>query len=397
MNVFRVLPWRAALPLLVILVTVSAASAVTGLMVSEAPATIASIVGTGGNVIAVYGNVSRIPETSTVPASALPKLENLPGVLVASPEVLSPALANGQAVFVRGVSLPSFVALDHPALITGSWPLANGSAVLVGSRLAANLRVEAGDSLSLASFFGGSPQQVLVSGIFQTGTSRDDEIVTSLALAQQIRGIGKDTVTLYRVEIDPSRFNSSALVTVLGGNQTSRTAPNSQAAQILPTSVLLSAGSYLAGNPAQAIDTILSRNLGLSQSSLWSLVVVVVLCSSLAVYYGAAWTVDAYSPLLNLLSSIGLSGGKKVGYPLLIVGLGSLAACFIGSVVGYLGLLYVSGVLSIQVLFHSFVPTFSFPVTAASVLLPTAVSLVALTYCSRGIGPRAGAEYARAQ
>jgi hypothetical protein len=391
-NAFRLLPWRAAAPLLVILVAVSAASTVTGLMVSEVPTALASIVGTGGNVISVYSNVSRLPETSTVALSALPKLESLLGVTIVSPEVLSPALANDEVVFVRGVNVTSFMALDHPVLVRGLWPNGSVNTVLVGSRLAGNLKVNPGDSISLASFEGGPSHQVVVSGIFQTNTARDDELITNLGLAQQIRGVDGGTVSLYRVEIDPSRFNSSALLVALGANQSSGAVPGGQATQILPTSVLLTAGKYLVGEPVQAVDMILARNLGLSESSLWSLVVVVVLCSALAVYYGALWTLDAYSPLFNLLGSIGMSRRRKTGYLVLIVGLGSLVACLIGFVAGFYGLVYVSGALSVKVLFHSFIPTFNLGAALAAILLPTAIALAALVYSSQKGGPQFGAE-----
>ena len=381
MNVFRLFPWRAALPLFVILVAVSAASTVTGLMVSEVPVAVASITGAGGNVIAIYGSTSRLPESSTIAASALTKLESLPGVMVVSPEVLSPALADGRVVFVRGVNLSSFIALDHPELVRGAWPTGNWSSVLVGSRLAGSLGVSAGSSLTLASFTGGPSYSVTVAGIFQTNTARDDEVVTNLTIAQQIRGIQADAVSLFRVEIQPSLFSSPALLSALGINQSSKGATGGQTTQILPTSVLLSAGKYLVGNPAQAVDTILSRNLGLSESSLWSLVVVVILCSALAVYYGASWTLDTYSPLLNLLGSIGMSRRRQAGYLTLTVGLGSLAMCVVGSFLGFFGLVTVARLLSIEVLFHSFVPTFDLTVAVVSVLLPTAVALSALVYC----------------
>ena len=66
--------------------------------------------------------------------------------------------------------------------VSGSWPDDNSRDILVGDRLAEKLNAKAGDTLSLSN------QSLRVSGILSTGGAEDNEILTPLAVAQQILG-----------------------------------------------------------------------------------------------------------------------------------------------------------------------------------------------------------------
>jgi putative ABC transport system permease protein len=66
--------------------------------------------------------------------------------------------------------------------VSGAWPDDNSQNVLVGERLANRLNAHSGDELTVAN------RDLKVSGILSTGGAEDDEIVTPLALAQQILG-----------------------------------------------------------------------------------------------------------------------------------------------------------------------------------------------------------------
>jgi len=66
--------------------------------------------------------------------------------------------------------------------VAGAWPDDSSRDVLVGERLAARLSVKPGDQITV------SGRELHVSGILSTGGSEDDQIVTPIALAQEILG-----------------------------------------------------------------------------------------------------------------------------------------------------------------------------------------------------------------
>jgi putative ABC transport system permease protein len=66
--------------------------------------------------------------------------------------------------------------------VSGAWPRDNSRDVLVGERLAARLGTKSGDQITAAG------RTLRVSGILSTGGAEDDQVVGSLALAQEILG-----------------------------------------------------------------------------------------------------------------------------------------------------------------------------------------------------------------
>jgi putative ABC transport system permease protein len=66
--------------------------------------------------------------------------------------------------------------------VAGQWPGDRSQDTLVGERLAARISAKMGDEITVAG------RQLQVSGILSTGASEDDEIVSPLALAQEILG-----------------------------------------------------------------------------------------------------------------------------------------------------------------------------------------------------------------
>jgi putative ABC transport system permease protein len=66
--------------------------------------------------------------------------------------------------------------------VAGAWPDDSSRDVLVGERLAARLSVKPGDQITVSGL------ELHVSGILSTGGSEDDQIVTPIALAQEILG-----------------------------------------------------------------------------------------------------------------------------------------------------------------------------------------------------------------
>jgi putative ABC transport system permease protein len=89
----------------------------------------------------------------------------------------SKRLTFGKEDFVTGVRI------THPWWkVQGAWPDDNSSDVLLGEGLAKKLGRKAGDEIEIAG------QAHRVAGILSAGGGEDDQIVASLALAQQILG-----------------------------------------------------------------------------------------------------------------------------------------------------------------------------------------------------------------
>src|SRR5579863_3156217 len=89
----------------------------------------------------------------------------------------SKQLTFGKEDFITGVRI------THPWWkVQGAWPNDNSSDVLLGESLAAKLNRKPGDEIDIAG------QTHRVTGILSTGGAEDNQIVTSLALAQQILG-----------------------------------------------------------------------------------------------------------------------------------------------------------------------------------------------------------------
>ena len=89
----------------------------------------------------------------------------------------SKRLTFGKEDFVTGVRV------THPWWkVRGAWPDDNSSDVLLGESLAEKLGRKPGDEIDIAG------QTYRVAGILSTGGAEDNEIVASLALAQQILG-----------------------------------------------------------------------------------------------------------------------------------------------------------------------------------------------------------------
>jgi len=89
----------------------------------------------------------------------------------------SQPLTFGKDDFVTGVRI------THPWWnVQGAWPEDHSQDVLLGERLSAKLDRKPGDSIQIA----GRPHRV--SGILSTGGAEDDQIVSPLALAQEVLG-----------------------------------------------------------------------------------------------------------------------------------------------------------------------------------------------------------------
>ena len=119
----------------------------------------------------ITGFAPMLPVTTSVTTPASSRDVTLLGTY------FSKELKFGKEDFVTGVR-----ATNPWWKVQGGWPDDQGSDVLVGERLAAALRVQPGDHVAVAG------QNHRISGILLTGGAEDEQVVSPLAVAQQILG-----------------------------------------------------------------------------------------------------------------------------------------------------------------------------------------------------------------
>ena len=115
----------------------------------------------------IVGFSPMLPVNVTVNGTSIPLL----GTYFSKP------LSFGKDKFATGVRS------THPWWkVTGEWPGDDSQEVLVGERLAAQLKLQTGDSLEV------NHEKHRISGILTSGGIEDDQIVAPLSIAQQILG-----------------------------------------------------------------------------------------------------------------------------------------------------------------------------------------------------------------
>ncbi|MBH1992664.1 MAG: lipoprotein-releasing ABC transporter permease subunit [Sphingomonadaceae bacterium] len=176
------------------------------------------IVGLNGHAV-VQGYGGRLPDWQSVLAEA----KKTPGVTSATPMIEQPLLGTFQgrveAVLVRGMNVPDIRANAtlKGKVLAGSLDslTANGGKIGIGSRLAENLGIQLGDSLTIinpagrSTPFGTVPRQVAyqVAAIFEVGVYDYDKalVVMPMEDAQTLLLLG-DVVGMIEVQtVDPDR------------------------------------------------------------------------------------------------------------------------------------------------------------------------------------------------
>ena len=187
---------------------------------------------------------------------------------------------------------------------------------MAGQRLANRLHLTAGENITIQSSFGNFSSTLTLSGVFSTNDALNDELITPLPIGQIMRGSTDSYVSIIRMKVDPNMFHFSSVQNLLGGSETNSTSNTNSALQNLPITSITNIGQYLVGNPLDAMGQILSRSIGLSETALWALFLVVFTASILSLYYSLAWGVKENVCLFSVISALGMTRRGKLVYSL---------------------------------------------------------------------------------
>jgi putative ABC transport system permease protein len=274
--------------------------------------TAAGFVHLGGSDLGVFqANVSD-PTASILPESAVGRLERLPQVARATPLLLIVEGVHAEPSAVVFGAAPSGFFTRRLVLLEGSRPPTVGApAVLVGDRLAAQLRLHAGSSLSIRG------RAFRVAGVYHAGILFEDSgAVLALSAAQRLAGRAGEVTSVVVDLAAHARAHAAAR----------------RIEALLP-------GTQVITDPQQALRA--GVNGTLISKAVLVIVVIALLVGAISVANTMAMSILERQAELGLLSAIGWTPARVAT---LILGEG-VAVSLVGAAIGLLFGVIGSGLL----------------------------------------------------
>ncbi|MCW3999765.1 MAG: ABC transporter permease [Candidatus Bathyarchaeota archaeon] len=232
---FRYLRTKRVAALIVVFTLVSTLFSVTAYSFLGFYDGFSSYVGEDADVVAIYSKAGSTPFTGVVPLELADTAAQVNGVVAVSPEVLAPAMINGQSVFVRGVLPEELAKLNSIAIREGqALNLTDANSVIVGEGLAQRLDLNVGDDFLVLGVLSQRYVTLQVSGIFESASALNDEALAPLYIAQWLRGLGYSDASLLRVKIDSAQTSAARIYQQIS-NQTAPVSSPSDSSSPSPT------------------------------------------------------------------------------------------------------------------------------------------------------------------
>jgi len=354
---FKLIPWGSLKLVIIILLIVSTAISTTGLYVVSISKTLTNSLTLSSDEVLIISSTSKTPYTGLI-TDLSNYFRGIEGIELVSPEVLTPVVVVDKVVFLRGINMTLFKDLKIIKYLIGSWPESEYE-VLVGSRLSTYLGINLSDSIVITGIPTSKEVRVTVKGIYVSGTPLDDELLSTLSLAKELRGIQGNYVTLVRVR---GHVNESLTNKYLS--------PNTKTS--IPSTTLKSLRVVEGGS--ELIDELLGRGIKISGNFLWSSILLVIISSTLTIYYGTSWVLNNLNEILTTLRFVGLSRYKLmllITTKLLVL---SVVSGIIGYLISYSILKLVFDLLKPQILLHTIELLNDFKVLLSSILIPSIIT-----------------------
>lgn len=348
--------------------------------------TSSSLLGKGEDTMVIYGEQARTPMTSTVPIT-LYNLLNVNGVEVISPEVIAPISLSGRATIARGIDPEAFFEMQDLHILSGEKIHANDTlSAMLGSKVSQRLRIHVGEKVLVLAGLVEQPIELTVKGVFESGTSLDDEVLVSLWAGQWLRGLSPQYVSLMRVKVDRTKLTPSSLQALLSdegrvkeGMEKPTTGEGRSILELIPMlKAPIEVKEYDVKKPEESIRLFLERETGLTETTLWTLFALVLIATTLTMHQAASTLIHGSSREIAIIRSLGAS---KRELWINLSALGVLIS-FISGGMGFMGGFALASLLSQQGLLviaaYTLIPTFSLWGFVAALLTITGVVLVSI-------------------
>ncbi len=375
---------------MLILIASSVAFTVTFSLLHTADNIGSNTLGESNRIVIISSGNSRTPITSVIPIALIGKIEAVSGISSISPEVLAPSTLSNNSIMVRGVDPQIFDQIEHPQILRGNGIQLNDTTeVMVGSTLASQLKIDVGNQLLLMGAIYPVSVNVLVTGIFHTGTAMDDEIIAPLWVGQWLRGLQYSAVSIIRVELKGGQSVSQISNELQSTMQTnSNSVENNTEIQSILSYLPYTLTSANIGNQSLNVSPntsqeFLSRVFGLSQESVLFLSALVFLSLSVAIIFAYQEMVFSSKVELRTFKALGLSYRNLTRELTLTAMSFAVAAAIIGWMIGVALLDVVPGLNPLILAFYSISPAdsiiFAF---AGTIVISTVIAILAGLYSS---------------
>lgn len=326
-----------------------------------------SYLGEEEGVVAVYDRQSRTPFTGSIPAYLSEQVSQVNGVLVSSPETITPCIVANQSVFVRGVLPEMFFQLNPAQVVDGK--VLNSSdlgSVMLGKNLADRLNLQVGDGVLVFSTLADRYLELKVVGVYVSGSGMDDEALVLLNVGQWLRFSDYNHVTLIRAKTG-SDLSAVGLYKELAQkvqNQTIKPVASNSSSRYVDYQSIISWApisfkiDQLSVSGTQNLLKSYLDRYGVTREALSILSVLVFLLCSLTVILATQTMMRQHKDEVETLRYVGASKWAirvDVLFKLLPL---SLLACCLGAVLSFVLLSVFGGYGFLRVLGHSLVLSF---------------------------------------
>lgn len=135
------------------------------------------------------------------------------GIIVASPETLTPCVINGQIFVVRGVEPEKFSLIDNLAILDGrEISILDLKGAMIGKRVAQKLNLAIGSKFTIFSSLRDVTIELTTLGIFEaTENSLNDEVIVPLSVGQWVSGHYPSLCSFIRIKFNPEVISKQEL------------------------------------------------------------------------------------------------------------------------------------------------------------------------------------------
>jgi ABC-type lipoprotein release transport system permease subunit len=323
-----------------------------------------SYVGEEPDILAIYSKTGSTPFTGMIPIAAVNQVAALKGVEAVSPEVIAPCMINQHSVFVRGVLPQELAKLNTITSIDGeNLNVTDTNSAVIGKGLADRLNLKTGDKILVFSVLSQKYVELDVAGIFESGSSLNDEVLVPIYVGQWLRGLSYNDATVIRAKINLNQTSANQLYqeiasTTPTSNTTSPTpTPKSQAQQQLETLMPLSPKTLdiqkIGIAQSQRFMQDYLNRFGISKDTLVVLSILVLVFASGTATGAITLFVKQHSSDIDVLRSIGVTAKKIKADLALRMITWAILVTIIGTALSALAIIALNNLGYLQVLSHS--------------------------------------------